>query len=163
MTDFIRKWDKKRLEDSGCVVSKEFKKFQGAFNREVKRIAEEHGATLVNYRNGHYDMSGFLERNGVYLYFSYGALDRTKVQLASHSDFLSPFYMRIAKDTKNFLGGRNNNVLFSQFPETMEKLFKQDHPKQPVIHCTHPIEVYPLRYAGLLFLFFNFRQQKLAA
>lgn len=45
-----------------------------------------------------------------------------QVQLASHSDFLSPFYMRIAKDTKDFLGGRNNNVLFSQFPETMEKL-----------------------------------------
>ncbi len=123
--DFIKTWDGRRLEDWGCVVSKEFKQFQSAFKREVKRLAEERGANLVGYSNGHYDMCGFVERNGKYVYFSYGSLDRTKVSLTPNGNWHSAFLMRTAKSAKDYHGGTNNHVAFSQFQEIMERLFQQ--------------------------------------
>ena len=123
--DFIKTWDGRRLEDWGCVVSKEFKQFQSAFKREVKRLAEEKGANLVGYSNGHYDMCGFVEQNGKYVYFSYGSLDRTKVSLTPNGNWHSAFLMRTAKSAKDYHGGTNNHVAFSQFQEIMERLFQQ--------------------------------------
>ena len=133
--DFIKQWDGRRLEDWGSVVSKEFNQFQNAFKREVERLAQEGGARLVSYGKGHYDMYGFLEKDGTYVYFSYGALDRTKVQLTSASDFISPLLMRTAKHEKDYRGGSNNNILFTQFLPTMQRLFKQ---QQPSVVTTQP-------------------------
>ncbi len=133
--DFIKQWDGRRLEDWGSVVSKEFNQFQNAFKREVERLAQEGGAKLVSYSKGHYDMSGFIEKDGIYVYFSYGALDRTKVQLTSASDFISPLLMRTAKHEKDFSGGSNNHILFTQFLPTMQRLFKQ---QQPSVVTTQP-------------------------
>lgn len=124
--DFIRTWDGRQLEDWGSVVSKEFKQFQGAMKREVKRLAEEHGATLVDWHNGHYDMTGVLEKNGLYVYFSYSNIDRTKVVLTKkNSGWLGCTLMRTMKHAKDWTGGTNNNVEFEQFPETMARLFKE--------------------------------------
>ena len=135
--DFIKQWDGRRLEDWGSVVSKEFSQFQNAFKREVERLAQESGAKLVSYRKGHYDMSGFIEKDGIYVYFSYGALDRTKVQLTSSSrtDFISPLLMRTAKNEKDYHGGTNNHVHFSELANTMEWLFKQ---QQPIAEAVQP-------------------------
>ncbi len=117
--DFIKTWDGRRLEDWGSTVSKEYKSFQRAMKSEVERIAREEGAMLVSYNSGHYYQSGFLERDGLYVYFCYEALDRCKVQLASNG----PFYMRTAEGPKDFHGGSNNNVPFENFRETMRRLF----------------------------------------
>lgn len=124
--DFIRTWDGRQLEDWGSVVSKEFKQFQGAMKREVKRLAEEQGATLVDWHNGHYDMTGVLEKNGLYVYFQYSNIDRTKVVLTKkNSGWLGCTLMRTMKHAKDWTGGPNNNVEFEQFPETMARLFKE--------------------------------------
>lgn len=119
--DFIKTWDGRRLEDWGSSVSKEYKSFQQAMRREVKRLAENEGATLVSYNSGHYYQSGFVEKNGLYVYFCYEALDRCHVQLTDGS----AFYMRTASGPKDYHGGSNNNVTFSQFSETMRRLFRQ--------------------------------------
>ena len=127
--DFIRTWDGRRLDDWGCSVSKEFKQFQGAMKREVKRLAEAQGATLTSWSNGHYDMTGVLERNGLYVYFHYSNLDRTKVVLTrKNSSWLGCTLMRTMKHAKDWTGGSNNHVEFEQFTETMERLFKQQQP-----------------------------------
>lgn len=124
--DFIKTWDGKRLEDWGSSVSKEYKSFQQAMRREVKRLAEDAGATLVSYNSGHYDQSGFVERDGMYVYFSYSNLDRCRVQLTGGF----AFFMRTASGPKDYHGGTNNNVNFSQFSETMEKLFREQAHKR---------------------------------
>lgn len=59
---FIKKYNNKYLEDTGPYVSKESNNFQNAFKREMNDIAESIGATLVSFRKGHYDVSGFIER-----------------------------------------------------------------------------------------------------
>ena len=130
--DFIKTWNGRRLEDWGSTVSKEFKSFQQAMKREVKRLAEDKGATLADWHNGHYDMSGFVERDGLYVYFCYSNLDRTKVSLTPGEGWYTAFYMRTAEGPKDFHGGSNNNVAFSQFAETMEKLFREQAHKRLV-------------------------------
>ena len=42
--NFIKKWDGLFLEDWGSVVSPEYKKFQNAMVRELRRIAKSIGA-----------------------------------------------------------------------------------------------------------------------
>ena len=129
--DFIKTWDGKRLEDWGSSVSKEYKSFQQAMRREVKRLAEDAGATLVDWHNGHYDMTGVLERDGLFVYFHYSNLDRTKVVLTpKNSGWLGCSLMRTMKHAKDWTGGTNNNVEFSQFSETMEKLFREQARKR---------------------------------
>lgn len=124
--DFIRTWDGRRLEDWGSVVSKEFKQFQCAMKREVEASGRRQGATLVDWHNGHYDMTGVLERNGLYVYFHYSNIDRTKVVLTKkNSGWLGCTLMRTMKHAKDWTGGTNNNVEFEQFPETMARLFKE--------------------------------------
>lgn len=127
--DFIRTWDGRRLEDWGCSVSKEFKQFQGAMKCEVKRLAEAQGATLTSWSNGHYDMTGVLERNGLYVYFHYSNIDRTKVALTHKYDvWLGSTLMRTMKHAKDWTGGTNHHIEFERFTETMEYLFKQQQP-----------------------------------
>ena len=126
MANFIKTWDGKRLEDWGSSVSKEYKSFQQAMKREVKRLAEDVGATLASYNSGHYYQSGFVERDGLYVYFCYESLDRCHVQLTDGS----AFYMRTASGLKDYHGGTNNNVTFSEFQVTMERLFNEQAHKR---------------------------------
>ena len=71
--DFIKKWNMKPLADTGTYVSKEFNAFQNAFKREMDKIAQNVGGTLVRFIKGHYDVCGFIERNGKYVYFDYSS------------------------------------------------------------------------------------------
>ena len=119
--DFIKTWNGRRLEDWGSTVSKEYKQFQQAMKREVARLAEAEGAKLASYNSGHYYQSGFVERDGLYVYFCYEAIDRCHVQLTD--GFV--FYMRTASGPKDYRGGSNCNVSFSEFTETMKRLFSQ--------------------------------------
>lgn len=123
--DFIKTWDGRRLEDWGSVVSKEFKSFQQAMKREVKRLAEEEGVSLAYWSNGHYDMTGVLERDGLFVYFSYSNLDRTNVVLTPKGGWHNCVLMRTMKHAKDWTGGSNNNIEFSQFTETMKRLFRE--------------------------------------
>ena len=130
--DFVKTWDGRRLEDWGSSVSKEYKSFQQAMRREVKRLAENEGATLVSYNSGHYYQSGFVEKDGLYVYFCYEALDRCHVQLTDGS----AFFMRTASGPKDYHGGSNNNVTFSQFSETMRRLFRQQERERMAAETT---------------------------
>lgn len=126
--DFFKKWNGKVLQDCGAYVSKEFNSFQNAFKREMNKIAEEIGATLVAYSKGHYDMSGFFERNGHYVYFSYSNYcceGRNVVNLTNNSVIL----VRTAENAKDYRGGRNNNVSFDTMKETVDELLNQEHRK----------------------------------
>lgn len=123
--DFIKTWDGRRLEDWGSVVSKEFKSFQQAMKREVKRLAEEEGVSLAYWSNGHFDMTGVLERDGLFVYFSYSNLDRTHVVLTPKGGWHNCVLMRTMKHAKDWTGGSNNNIEFSQFTETMKRLFRE--------------------------------------
>ena len=120
-SNFIKKWDNKSLQDDGCCVSKEYSTFQNAFNREIKKIAEDAGATLVKFSKGHYDISGFIERNGKYVYFYYSSSlcgDRATPKLKEEN----AMFCRTAKNTMDYYGGSNNFTSFEDCKNVINRL-----------------------------------------
>lgn len=114
----------RRLQDDGAYVSKEFNNFQNAFFRAMKELADEIGATIAAKSKGHYDMSVFFERNGKYVYLSYGRLDRTKVDLTSHG---IGFYARTAAHVKDYRGGANNWTGIDTLKRDIDRLLNTEH------------------------------------
>ena len=120
-SNFIKKWNNKPLQDAGCYVSKEYNTFQNAFKREISKIAENIGATLVNFSKGHYDVCGFIEKNGKYVYFSYSSAlcgNRATPQLKN----ASAMYCRTAENAKDYRGGNNIFTSFEDCQDIINKL-----------------------------------------
>lgn len=118
---FFKSWNNRVLEDWGSIVSEDFNLFQNAFKRELNKIASDVNAKLVNYSKGHYDMSGFFERNGKYVYFHYSNFTfRTCVNLTSNN----VMYVRKAKNEKDYRGETNYNVSFLDLKEKIDFLLK---------------------------------------
>ena len=112
------------MQDAGCYVSKEYNTFQNAFKREMNKIAENIGATLVSFSKGHYYVSGFIERNGKYVYFNYDSSlcgDRATPKLKD-SDAM---YCRTAKNEKDYCGGDNNSTSFENCESVIDKLLNR--------------------------------------
>ena len=123
MTSFIKKWNGKHLADDGCYVSREFNAFQNAFKREIEKIAQNIGATLVRYSKGHYDMCGFIERGGKYVFFDYSSAlcgERSRPALTDSN----AMYCRRAKNDKDYRGEYNRFTSFADCKETIDMLLK---------------------------------------
>lgn len=118
----VAKYNGRTLQDDGCTVSREYRTFQNAFHRAMAAIAENIGAKVVAKNNGHYDMSGFIERDGKFVYYSYSVIGyRTKVML----DDSRAMYVRTAKGTRDFTGGYNNFVGFTDCERTIDRLLNE--------------------------------------
>ncbi len=127
-SSFIKKWNNKSLQDDGCYVSKEYNTFQNAFKREISRIAENIGATLVSFSKGHYYVSGFIERNGKYVYFNYDSSlcgDRATPKLKERD----AMFCRTAENEKDYRGGYNNLTSFENCESVIDKLLNTEHKK----------------------------------
>ena len=126
---FIKKWDGRTLEDWGCSVSKEFRSFQTAFINIMKKIAAKYGGELVNCIKGHYDICGFFKIDGKFVYWNYdnglSRFGRSHIDLGKSTSFLSPMYMRTAKNEKDYRGGSNNHVLFTECEKTISRLLSE--------------------------------------
>lgn len=124
---FISKWSGADLTDAGAYVSKDFNTFQNAFKREIVRICENIGATLSWFSKGHYDVSGCIERNGHFVHFSYdnscNAGGRTHVNLRCRG----PFFCRTAAHAKDYRGGYNVFIPFTEAQENFDRLLNQEH------------------------------------
>lgn len=119
MTAFIKKYDGMSMTDAGSVVSKDFSNFQNAMKRELKRLAEEIGATLVSFSKGHYDMSWFIEKDGKYVYGSYSNIHpRSTADLTTHG----VCYVRTANGPKDYRGGINHHCSFAEVQEISNRL-----------------------------------------
>ena len=128
-TTFIKKWHNKFLQDDGSYVSEEFNSFQNAFKREMNKICESIGATLVKYSKGHYDMSGFIERNGKYVYFCYSSTLCNSRSVPNLTDRLA-MYCRTAENTQDYRGGFNNNTSFENCASVIDSLLNTEHKKR---------------------------------
>lgn len=123
---FIKKWNNKYLQDAGSYVSKEYNTFQNAFKREMNKIAKNIGATLVSFSKGHYDVSGFIERNGKYVYFYYDSVlcgNRATPKLKERI----AMYCRTAENAKDYRGGDNNLTSFEDCESVIDRLLNTDH------------------------------------
>lgn len=125
MATFIDKWHDRMLQDDGCYVSEEFNKFQDAFKKAMKKLCKKIGATLVSYSKGHYEMSGFIERNGHYVYFAYSNIFgyRSQVNLKGKN----AMYCRTAASKKDYVGGENNETSFEDCETVIDDLLNKEH------------------------------------
>ena len=123
---FIKKWNNKYLQDDGCYVSKEYDTFQNAFKCEMNKIAENIGATLVSFSKGHYDVYGFIERNGKYVYFNYDSSlcgNRATPKLKERN----AMFCRTAENVKDYVGGDNNFTSFEDCESVIDRLLNTEH------------------------------------
>lgn len=128
ITSFIKKWNNRRLEDWGSSVSKEYHSFQVAFINQLRKIAQNNGAEVINPSYGHYDMSCFIKKNDNYVYVNYSnALDRmgrTHVVLkhTTNNSFLPPMLVRTAQNERDYRGGINHFCNFENCEGLINKL-----------------------------------------
>lgn len=123
---FIKKWNGKHLQDDGSRVSKEYNTFQNAFKREMTQIAQNIGATLVRFSKGHYDVSGFIERNGKYVYFDYD----TSLCGGRATPLLREgraMFCRTAANEKDYRGGNNNFTSFEDCESVIDRLLNTEY------------------------------------
>ena len=104
---FVRKYQGRVLEDAGSVLSEEFKQFARDFKLMAYEAAGNIEAKLYSFNRGHYDVSGFVERNGKYAYFTFSCPRYLRIDL-TRSDCMSGFLVRTAKGPKDYTGGPNN-------------------------------------------------------
>ena len=103
---FLSEYHRTILEDWGCVVSDDFKSFARKFKNYLKRQLAPYNINIAAYHVGHYDISGFVEKNEKYIYFSYNIPRGCSINVNA-SDARYGVLFRTANDTKDFRGGQN--------------------------------------------------------
>ncbi len=123
MTAIIKKWTGKSIRDDGGVVSEQFKMFSRDFRSAIKTVANNIGAKLVSYTPGHYDMSGFLEKDGKYVYFHYSVPRGEYPMNLYESSFMGGVLIRTASGPKDYTGGQNRYCSFDGFERMANDIF----------------------------------------
>ena len=120
---FFKKYQGRELEDWGSSISDEFRQFAKDFKSVVATAAKEHGMEIKGFRVGHYDVSGFLHKNGKYVYFSYSEMRYMPMDL-TRKDPLSGILYRTAESEKDFRGGMNCFTNIECFEADVAKLME---------------------------------------
>jgi len=130
VSSFIKKWNGRVLEDCGSYVSKGFHSFQVAFINQMRKIAKNNGAEVVNPSYGHYDMSCFIKKDGRYVYVQYDNSLNTGRNVACLrgpvQGCCAPMLIRTAKHERDYTGGYNNFCQFDKCEEVILKLLESD-------------------------------------
>ena len=116
MDRFLKEYDRYVFEDWGTVCSPDFKSFARKFKNYLKRSLPE-GYKVVGHRCGHYDLSGFVENNGKYVYYSwYWNRGSQPIDLAS-PDMNNHVLYRRAENEKDYRGGGNHFCSVQDLPK----------------------------------------------
>lgn len=122
MKNFIKIWDKRRIEDNGCIMSDEAKVFYKEFKAYIKSCVPA-GTTLVGFKPNHYDFSGFICYNDdTYIYVSH-SLDRFNNEVRCNArDAMHGVLIRSAEGVKDYHGGPNHFTCIYELEEDLERL-----------------------------------------
>lgn len=120
---FVRKYQGRVLEDAGSVLSEEFKQFARDFKSMAYEAAGYVGAKLFSFHRGHYDVSGFVERNGKYAYFAFSCPRCIRIDL-SRTDCMSGVLVRSADGPKDYTGGANHFCNVFGFADLLDACLK---------------------------------------
>ncbi len=100
---------------SGGTTGADFHVFARLFKKQIAKSLPT-GARLVKFRRGHYDTSGFLERQGQYVYFSIS--DVRHFSGCWYSNIL----IRTAKSDSDYIGGSNGCTNLTDFTQKVNRL-----------------------------------------
>lgn len=121
MKKLIKTWDGRSIQDDGAYASKEFKSFYRQCINAMKREIPD--AEFLNVHAGHYDLFGFIHKDGKYIYFSY-SVPRDGIRMdMSQSNAMRGILIRQAENEKDFRGKQNHFTSFYNFKEDVEQFF----------------------------------------
>lgn len=118
---FIEKYHNRILTDAGAYKSDEFVRFALDFKSAIKDELKSIGAKLVSFSVNHYDVSGFIERAGKYVYFSYSEPRYLRIDV-NRSDAMMGILTRTAKSDTDYRGGVNHFTNFYGFKTMVDTL-----------------------------------------
>jgi len=108
----LRKWRGKKIEER--VESNKF-----SIVSDFKKLVERNlppNAKLVDYIRGFYCVSGFIERDGKFVYFSISDIRHFQPILSN------AILVRTAKDSHDYTGGINNFADLAGFEPLVDRL-----------------------------------------
>ena len=103
MDRFIKEYHGKKLIDWGAQNSSDFLSFARKFKNYLKRSVSPYGIDVAEFYVGHYYISGFVEKEGKFVYFNYDFPRGQKIDTdvrGCHGGVL----IRTAKDVKDYRG-----------------------------------------------------------
>ena len=121
INDLKRKYDGKTVEDLGCYMSEEAKLFARHLKSTIKTIAQEQSFEMTNFSVGHYYISGFLKKDGKFVYFSRD-IERYEQPINLEKSGVFGFLVRTAKHEKDYTGGHNNYCGLSEFSNLLDRI-----------------------------------------
>ena len=125
MEAFIKRWEGQPVEDCGSYVGAEWKAMFRDLRSAVESVCQDIGARLVTLRPGHYDGSGFVERDGKFVYLSMGQ-DALRGRVAlTKPRWAGPVLIRTAAHAKDFTGGPNHFVTLNELGPSLDALLKK--------------------------------------
>jgi hypothetical protein len=100
---------------SGPTTGEDFKVFARLFKKALVRCLPR-GARLINFRAGHYDLSGFVERNGKYAYVSISDVRHFP------NGWRDNILVRRAKSEHDYTGGSNGYTTLAELGKALYSL-----------------------------------------
>lgn len=104
---------------SGSTTGEDFKAFAKLFLKDVKSALPP-GAKMVNVSTGHYILSGFVEKDGKYVYFSIS--DVRHFPRGWYSNIL----IRTAQHEKDYTGGSNGSTTLEDLGRNLDRMLDSE-------------------------------------
>lgn len=124
--ELIKKYNGHAFEDCISVTSKDFESFCRKLKNALKKDALAMGFTDVTLTKGHYYLSGFLNRDDQYVYYSFSVERGETPTYLDKNDCMHAFLYRTAKDDKDFSGGANHFCRLSELLVKTKELMDKD-------------------------------------
>ena len=122
MKTFSNKWENKAIEDDGSYMSRSARSFVTGFKNMLKReLGPEYD---VSIKAGHYDLSGFIEHDGMYEYISYSIPRYGNPINFDSSSYMEDVMYRYASGTDDYNGGHNHFSSIRNTPKAIISAFE---------------------------------------
>ena len=123
MDRFLREYKGHTFDDWGSSCSDDYKSFARKFKGYLKRNLPN-DVELIDFSANHYDHSGFVKRENVYIYISWSWDRYSPVDIdvtGAHRGVL----VRYAKDRRDFRGEINRFCSLKELPEFVNEMFER--------------------------------------
>lgn len=124
MEKFFSKWNGIPIDDWGAYMSDEAKSFFREMKNALKKELAQYGIDIVDFSVGHYYCSGFAEKDGKYVYFSY-SITRGLPNNLHRTDASQGFLYRTAEGLTDYHGGSNHFCNWLSLPESIAECMKR--------------------------------------
>ncbi|ADL36048.1 hypothetical protein bpr_II109 (plasmid) [Butyrivibrio proteoclasticus B316] len=126
MKSFMKNWHGRSIQDDGCYMSKEASSFVIAFRNMLKRELSKDGINVIRITPNHYDLSGFVEKDGKYVYIAYSIPRYGEIVDFGSGRFCSGVLYRSASSLRDFAGGCNHFCSIYELPDMIRKFYDNE-------------------------------------